>query len=53
MILERVSGRSVTELLQTGIWDPLGMEFGRSWSLDSRADGAVTQRPIGVCPIVP
>jgi CubicO group peptidase (beta-lactamase class C family) len=39
MILERVSHRSVTDLLQTGIWEPLGMEFGGSWSLDSRANG--------------
>jgi CubicO group peptidase (beta-lactamase class C family) len=39
MVLERVSGRSVTDLLQTEIWEPLGMEFGGSWSLDSRADG--------------
>jgi CubicO group peptidase (beta-lactamase class C family) len=28
MILERVSGRSVTDLLQTEIWRPLGMEYG-------------------------
>jgi CubicO group peptidase (beta-lactamase class C family) len=39
IILERVSGRSITDLLQRGLWDPLGMEFGGSWSLDSRADG--------------
>jgi CubicO group peptidase (beta-lactamase class C family) len=39
MILERASGRSVTDLLQSGIWDPLGMEFGGSWSIDSRRDG--------------
>jgi CubicO group peptidase (beta-lactamase class C family) len=39
MVLERVSGRSVTDLLQSGIWEPLGMEYGGSWSLDSRASG--------------
>ncbi len=39
MILERVSGRPVTALLQRWIWEPLGMEFGGSWSLDSRRDG--------------
>jgi CubicO group peptidase (beta-lactamase class C family) len=39
MILERASGRSVTDLLQAGIWEPLGMEYGGSWSLDSRQDG--------------
>ena len=39
MILERVSGGSVTALLQTALWNPVGMEFGGSWSLDSRASG--------------
>jgi CubicO group peptidase (beta-lactamase class C family) len=37
MILERTTGRSVTEYLQRKIWDPLGMEFGGSWSIDSEA----------------
>jgi CubicO group peptidase (beta-lactamase class C family) len=52
MILERVSGRTITDLLQTGIWEPLGMQFGGSWSLDSRADGfekmesGINARPI-------
>lgn len=35
MILERTTGVSVTEYLQAKIWDPLGMEFGGSWSTDS------------------
>lgn len=39
MILERTTGMTVTEYLQTRIWDPLGMEFGGSWSLDSRESG--------------
>lgn len=39
MILERASGRSVTDLLQEWIWNPLGMEHGGSWSLDSRGHG--------------
>jgi CubicO group peptidase (beta-lactamase class C family) len=39
MILERVSGRSITDLLQTELWEPLGMEFGGSWSIDSREHG--------------
>ena len=30
---------TITDLLQTGIWGPLGMEFGGSWSLDSKAHG--------------
>jgi CubicO group peptidase (beta-lactamase class C family) len=37
MILERTTGVSVTEYLQTKIWDPLGMEFSGSWSVDSKA----------------
>jgi len=37
MILERTTGRYVTEYLQRKIWDPLGMEFGGSWSIDSEA----------------
>ena len=39
MILERVTHRTVTELLQRWIWDPLGTQYGGSWSIDSRADG--------------
>jgi CubicO group peptidase (beta-lactamase class C family) len=39
MILERVTGRHVTDYLQEKIWEPLGMEFGGSWSLDSRKSG--------------
>jgi CubicO group peptidase (beta-lactamase class C family) len=35
MILERTTGMSVTDYLQTRIWDPLGMEFDGSWSTDS------------------
>ncbi len=38
MILERATGKSVSALLQDGLWTPLGMEYGGSWSLDSRAD---------------
>jgi len=36
MILERATGMTVTDYLQTRIWDPLGMEFDGSWSLDSK-----------------
>ena len=35
MILERTTGLTVTQYLQAKIWDPLGMEFGGSWSTDS------------------
>lgn len=37
MILERSTGASVTDYLQVRIWDPLGMEFSGSWSIDSEA----------------
>ena len=39
MILERAAGEPVTDLLQRWLWEPLGMEYGGSWSLDSRAHG--------------
>jgi len=37
MIIERTTGRSVTEYLQSKVWEQLGMEFGGSWSIDSNA----------------
>jgi CubicO group peptidase (beta-lactamase class C family) len=37
LILERTTGMPVTSYLQTRIWDPLGMEYGGSWSVDSKA----------------
>lgn len=39
MILERTTGVSVTEYMQTKLWDPIGMEFGGSWSIDSEKSG--------------
>ncbi|HSM72862.1 MAG TPA: serine hydrolase [Anaerolineales bacterium] len=36
LILERTTGMTVTQYLQTRIWDPIGMEFGGSWSTDSK-----------------
>jgi CubicO group peptidase (beta-lactamase class C family) len=39
MILERSTGRPVTQYLQDKIWQPLGMEFPASWSLDSQKYG--------------
>jgi CubicO group peptidase (beta-lactamase class C family) len=39
MILERITGNSVSEYLQEKIWKPLGMEFPASWSLDSQHSG--------------
>ena len=52
MILERVSHRTVTDLLQRWIWDPLGMQHGGSWSIDSRAhrfekmESGINARPV-------
>ncbi|MGB2896635.1 MAG: serine hydrolase [Anaerolineales bacterium] len=39
MILERASGMSVTAYLETRIWQPIGMEFDGTWSLDSETSG--------------
>jgi CubicO group peptidase (beta-lactamase class C family) len=39
MLLERVTGNSVSYYLQEKIWKPLGMEFPASWSLDSLQSG--------------
>lgn len=39
MILERTTGVSVTEYMQTKLWDPIGMEFDGSWSIDSEKSG--------------
>jgi CubicO group peptidase (beta-lactamase class C family) len=39
LILERATGRPVTTYLQEKIWDPIGMEYGGSWSLDSEESG--------------
>jgi len=39
MILERVTGGHVAAYLEEKIWEPLGMEFPASWSLDSHRSG--------------
>lgn len=39
LILERATGRPVTTYLQENIWDPIGMEYGGSWSIDSEESG--------------
>ena len=39
MILERATGTSVTNYTREKLWDPLGMEFDGSWSLDSEESG--------------
>ena len=37
LVLERATHMSVTQFLQTALWDPVGMEYGGSWSTDSVA----------------
>jgi CubicO group peptidase (beta-lactamase class C family) len=39
LILERVTGMSVSEFLQTRIWQRVGMEYAASWDLDSPHSG--------------
>jgi CubicO group peptidase (beta-lactamase class C family) len=39
LLIERVTGRSVSQYLSEKIWIPLGMEGDGSWSLDSEASG--------------
>lgn len=39
LILERVTGVTVSNYLQEKIWKPSGMAYPASWSLDSEADG--------------
>jgi CubicO group peptidase (beta-lactamase class C family) len=47
MILERATHMSVTGFMQANLWDPLGMEFGGSWSIDSK-DGAFEKMESGI-----
>lgn len=39
MILERTTQQPVAEYLQKKLWQPLGMQYPASWSLDSEKDG--------------
>lgn len=40
LILERVlEGKTITEYLGEKIWQPVGMEYGASWSIDRKKDG--------------
>lgn len=36
LIIEKVSGKTVTAYLQEKLWTPLGMQFAASWSIDSK-----------------
>ncbi len=35
-IIERATGKKISDYLQEKIWQPIGMEFDASWSIDSR-----------------
>ncbi len=35
-IIEKATGRKISEYLQEKIWKPLGMEFDATWSIDSK-----------------
>lgn len=39
LILERATGMRVTDFMQQYLWDPIGMEFDGSWSIDSEESG--------------
>lgn len=39
MILERVTGMTVSEYLQERLWKPLGMEYPATWSINQEGDG--------------
>jgi CubicO group peptidase (beta-lactamase class C family) len=39
LVLERATRMSVSEYMATRLWQPVGAEFGATWSLDSDADG--------------
>jgi CubicO group peptidase (beta-lactamase class C family) len=39
MLLEKVTGKSMTDYLTEKIWQPAGMQFPARWSLDSRRHG--------------
>jgi CubicO group peptidase (beta-lactamase class C family) len=36
LLVERATGKSLSEYLQEKIWKPLGMEYDASWSIDSK-----------------
>jgi CubicO group peptidase (beta-lactamase class C family) len=38
LVLQRVTGKSLAELVKTQIWDPIGAESDASWLVDSHGD---------------
>jgi CubicO group peptidase (beta-lactamase class C family) len=41
IVLERTSNQSVSEYIESRIWQQLGMEFDASWSIDSESGNMV------------
>jgi CubicO group peptidase (beta-lactamase class C family) len=41
MVIERATGKKISEYLEEKIWKPLGMEYSGSWNLDSKKDDEV------------
>jgi CubicO group peptidase (beta-lactamase class C family) len=39
LVLQRATGETVAQYTQEKLWQPMGMEYPASWSLDSTADG--------------
>jgi CubicO group peptidase (beta-lactamase class C family) len=39
LILQRVTGEAIAQFTQDHLWQPMGMEYPASWSLDSTANG--------------
>ncbi|MEM9103115.1 MAG: serine hydrolase [Pseudomonadota bacterium] len=47
LILTHATHKSATQLLQQELWNPLGMEYGGSWSIDSKKDN-LEQLAVGI-----
>ncbi|MGB4122749.1 MAG: serine hydrolase [Bacteroidales bacterium] len=41
IVLERVTGGNLAELIEQRLWRPLGMEYDATWSLDSKKRGQI------------
>lgn len=47
LILVRATHQTATQLLQNELWNPLGMQYGGSWSIDSEKDD-LEQLAVGI-----
>lgn len=41
LVVEKATGKTIDAYLQEKIWQPLGMEYDATWSVDSRKNGTV------------